>query len=66
MSSRWESILSLAREIDEAFANGRAPETALIMLLARAVLDFQQHLAGARVTNKRPPEPRRDLAAPAE
>lgn len=66
MSSRWESILSIAREVDEAFAKGRVPETALVMLLARAVLEFQQHLAGARVTSRPPPVPRSDLAAPAE
>jgi hypothetical protein len=52
MSSRWESIVVSAREIDEAFANGKAPDPALVMRLARAVLDFQQHLAGARLTTK--------------
>lgn len=55
MSSPWESIVSVAREIDGAFATGREPELAVVMRLARAVLDFQQGLASARVTIKPPP-----------
>lgn len=52
MSSRWDSIVSKAREIDETFASGRPPEWTVVMLLARAVLDFQQQLAGSDVTGK--------------
>jgi len=58
MSSRWESIVSHARELDEAFARGRPPELALVMRLARAILDFQQELAGPRVTTRPLPGPR--------
>lgn len=46
--TRWESIVTAAREIDWAFAKGRAPDPTRITHLARAVLDFQQHLAGSR------------------
>lgn len=49
MSSRWESIVTTAREIDTAFANGSVPECATMMRLARSVLDFQQHLSGTRM-----------------
>ena len=48
MSSRWESIVTTAREIDGAYADGSHPESAMVMQLARAVLDFQQHLSGIR------------------
>ena len=48
MSTRWESIVRTARQIDESFAGGAMPESAVVMGLARAVLEFQQHLAGIR------------------
>ncbi len=55
MSSCWESIVSVAREIDGAFANGTPPEPVLVMQLARAVVDFQQQLAGPKVIIKTRP-----------
>jgi len=58
MSSRWENIVSHAREIDQAFARGRAPELTVVMRLARAILDFQQELAGPCVTTRPLPGPR--------
>ncbi len=60
MSSPWESIVSIAREVDGAFATGREPELEVVMRLARDVLDFQRGLASARVTIKPPPVPERD------
>lgn len=48
-SSRWESIVTTAREVDGAFADGTVPELALMMRLARSVLDFQQHLTGTQM-----------------
>lgn len=59
MTSRWENIVIIARDIDEAFAVGRAPEPELVMRLARAVIDFQQHLAGPRIASRteQPPRP---------
>lgn len=66
MSTPWESIVSVAREIDGAFASGREADLDLVMRLARAVLDFQQHLAGARVMRKPPAPPRESTDAAAE
>ncbi len=48
MNTRWESIVRTARQIDESFADGSTPDSTLVMSLARAVLEFQQHLAGIR------------------
>ncbi len=63
MTSRWENIVIVARDIDQAFAAGRAPEPELVMRLARAVIDFQQHLAGPRVVS-RTVQPARSAAVP--
>ncbi|HEX8796905.1 MAG TPA: hypothetical protein VF765_38400 [Polyangiaceae bacterium] len=59
MSSRWENIVRSAREIDQSFASGRQPEFAYVAGLARAVLDFQQHLVGTRQAPLKPPSVRR-------
>lgn len=59
MSSRWESIVRSARQIDQSFANGAAPELANVAGLARAVLDFQQHLVGMRQAPLKPPSVQR-------
>lgn len=65
MSSRWESIVRSARDIDGSFAHGRAPEFALVAGLARAVLDFQQHLVGLRQSPLKPPSVRQTEPPPA-
>lgn len=65
MSSHWESIVLTARHIDRAFADGRAPELALMATLARAVLDFQQSLVGLRQSPLKPPSVRRTEPQPA-
>jgi len=51
MSSRWEGIVTVARDVDEAFARGAVPDAAMVMRLARALIDFQQYLTntGARL-----------------
>jgi hypothetical protein len=54
MSTRWENVVSLAREIDAAVAAGRAPDDAIVARLARAVLDFQRELFGSGSTMIRP------------
>ena len=59
MSSRWESIVRAAREVDQSFADGKQPEFANVAGLARAVLDFQQHLVGMRQAPLKPPSVRR-------
>lgn len=64
--SRWESIVSTAREIDGAFADGTPPTVSRVMQLARAVLDFQQHLVGPRVPIKTHPIQEPDSLAAAE
>jgi hypothetical protein len=65
MDHRWESIVRVAREIQDSFGGGRVPDQAVAMRLARSVLDFQQRLVGASV-KPRPmprPSPARSLAA---
>lgn len=47
MNARWNNILRVAREVEDAFAKGSQPEGSTIMRLARGVLDFQQQLVGA-------------------
>lgn len=47
MSTRWENVVTLAREIDAAVAAGRPPDGAIIARLARAVIDFQRELSGS-------------------
>jgi len=47
MNARWTNIVRVAREVEDAFANGGLPEGAAIMRLARGVLDFQQQLVGS-------------------
>ncbi len=64
MSSRWESIVRTAREVDGAFGGGKAPECAAVAALARAVLDFQQHLVGMRQAPLKPPSSVRRTAPP--
>lgn len=46
MNARWNNIVRVAREVEDAFAKGGRPEGAAIMRLARGVLDFQQQLVG--------------------
>lgn len=48
MSTRWENVVSLAREVDAAFARGQVADTTVVARLARAVLDFQKELSGAQ------------------
>ena len=47
MNARWNNIVRVAREVEDAFAKGGRPEGAAIMRLARGVLDFQQQLVGS-------------------
>lgn len=56
MTSPWESIVLLARDIDAAFGRREEPESALVVRLAREVLDFQQQLAAQRASKKEPPK----------
>ncbi len=56
MTSPWESIVLLARDIDAAFVRREEPESALVIRLAREVLDFQQQLAASRARKKEPPK----------
>jgi hypothetical protein len=59
MSTRWENVVSLAREVDAAFARGQVPDSTIVARLARAVLDFQKELSGATAApNSRPPPSR--------
>lgn len=53
MNARWNNIVRVAREVEDAFAKGSRPEGSAIMRLARGVLDFQQQLVGS--TFVRPP-----------
>lgn len=46
MSTRWENVVTLAREIDAAYAAGKDPDGAVVARLARAVLEFQSELSG--------------------
>jgi hypothetical protein len=46
MNARWNSIVRVAREVEDAFAKGERPEGSAIMRLARGVIDFQQQLVG--------------------
>lgn len=39
--------MSLAREVDAAFARGQVPDGTVVARLARAVLDFQKELSGS-------------------
>lgn len=55
MSTRWENVVSLAREVDAAFGSGTTADSAIVARLARAVLDFQKDLVGSRPTGNRPP-----------
>lgn len=57
MSYPWESIVSIARDVDAAYAKGEEPETAVVARLARAVLDFQRGLSGPQVRTKSAPAP---------
>ncbi len=52
MSSHWEGVVRIAREVDGAYATGKQPDVEVILRLARAVLEFQQHLAAMRVTSQ--------------
>lgn len=59
MNARWNNILRVAHEVEDAFARGGRPEGAAIMRLARGVLDFQQQLVGSTsVRRALPPGPR--------
>lgn len=46
MSTRWENVVTLAREVDAAFGRGESPDSTIVARLARAVVDFQNELAG--------------------
>lgn len=45
MATRWETVVSLAREVDAAFAKGKDPDATTVARLARAVVDFQKELS---------------------
>jgi hypothetical protein len=47
MNARWNNIVRVAREVEDALAKGGRPEGSAIMRLARGVIDFQQNLVGA-------------------
>jgi hypothetical protein len=47
MNARWNNIVRVAREVEDAFAKGGRPEGSAIMRLARGVLDLQQQLVGS-------------------
>jgi hypothetical protein len=47
MNARWNNIVRVAREVEDAFAKGGRPEGAAIMRLARGVIDLQQLLVGS-------------------
>jgi hypothetical protein len=49
MNARWNNIVRVAREVDDAFEKGTQPDGATTMRLARSVLDFQQQLVGSLV-----------------
>lgn len=58
MNSTWETIVMLAREIDDDCAAGRAPRQATVERLARAVLEFQLRLAPGVAKGRSPPPPK--------
>jgi len=55
MSTRWENVVDLARELDAAIASGRAVDDTIVARLARAVLEFQRELTGPGSAIPRPP-----------
>lgn len=55
MSTRWENVVTLAREVDASFAKGQVPDNTVVARLARAVLDFQKELSGANSSASRSP-----------
>jgi len=55
MSTRWENVLDLARELDAAIASGKGVDDAVVARLARAVLEFQRELTSPGSANTRPP-----------
>lgn len=66
MSTQWESVVRLARDVDAAFANGHPLDGVLVMRLSRAVLDFQKQLVGPGLSTRLRPAsstPNSDAAA---
>lgn len=55
VSSDWESVVSIAREVDQAYAKGEEPEPGAVTRLARAVLNFERRLAEPQVKRGAPP-----------
>jgi len=49
MITPWEAIVALAKDVDVDCSRGGRPDETKIARLARAILDFQQHLAGPKV-----------------
>jgi hypothetical protein len=47
MSTRWENVVNLARDVDAVLASGRTPDITIVARLARAVIDFQRELYGS-------------------
>ncbi|HTQ48164.1 MAG TPA: hypothetical protein VMI75_35655 [Polyangiaceae bacterium] len=56
MSSRWENVVTLAREVDAYCAKGQVPDNDTVARLAQAVIDFERELSRARSSG--PPEGR--------
>jgi len=54
MSSRWENVVTLAREVDAYCAKGQVPDNDTVARLAQAVIDFERELSRARSSG--PPE----------
>jgi hypothetical protein len=60
MPTEWETIVSLARELDGIMAAGEVADPARVALLARKVLAFQRNLT----TMAAQCAPKRDAAPP--
>jgi hypothetical protein len=58
MSTRWENVVNLARELDAALARGSTVDGEIVSRLARAVLDFQKELSNPGSTIIRPTPPK--------
>jgi hypothetical protein len=53
MNSRWETVVALARDVDDDCAAGRKLDLTKSARLARAVLEFQRSLVGSAMSERR-------------